>query len=109
MDAGGPDPRAGDSALAALLLLHGMVMNGGIDHALEVLSSSEYALAVQGFRYFGHEEAASVLEEATGSMRPRLEQLDEQYGMIVPSDSTLMQAFQIKLLESPDAFTPVGA
>ena len=38
LESGGPAAREGDRALAALLLAHGMVMNGGVGHALEVLS-----------------------------------------------------------------------
>ena len=39
LDAGGEAPLQGDAALAALLALHGMIMNGGIDHALEALDA----------------------------------------------------------------------
>jgi hypothetical protein len=109
MEAGGPDPREGDSALAALLLLHGMAMNGGIDHAIEVLSSEEYTSALKGFRYFGLEQAAALLEKATGATQLQLEQLNAEYGAVVPSDGTLVHAFQVKLLSSPEAFAPVGA
>jgi hypothetical protein len=43
LDAGGSPPREGDRALAALLLAHGMIMNGGVDHAVEALSAEELA------------------------------------------------------------------
>lgn len=109
MDAGGPAPREGDSALAALLLLHGMAMNGGLDHAIEVLGSGDYTLALNGFRYFGLDQAAAVLEQARGATEHQLEKLDAEYGAVVPSDSTLVHAFQVKLLSSPEAFAPVGA
>lgn len=109
MDAGGPAPREGDAALAALLLLHGMAMNGGLDHAIEVLGSENYALALNGFRYFGLEQAAAVLEQARDATEHQLEKLDAEYGAVVPSDSTLVHAFQVKLLSSPEAFAPVGA
>jgi hypothetical protein len=107
MDAGGPTPREGDSALAALLLLHGIAMNGGIDHAIEVLGKDEYASALNGFYYFGLDHAAAVLERAKGATELQLEQLDAEYGAVVPSDSTLVHAFQVKLLSSPEAFAPV--
>jgi hypothetical protein len=109
MAAGGPNSREGDSALAALLLFHGMAMNDGIDHAMHVLSSDEYASALKGFRYFGLEQAAAVLEKAAGATQLQLEQLNAEYGAVVPSDSTLVRAFQLKLLSSPQAFAPVGA
>jgi hypothetical protein len=35
LDGGGPKPRDGDRALADLLLAHGLIMNGGLGHALE--------------------------------------------------------------------------
>ncbi len=104
LEAGGSDPREGDTALSALLLLHGMVMNGGVDHALEALNEAQYRSAVEGFRYFGLEEAAAVLEEAKDATELQLEQYTVQYGAIVPDDSTLTHAFQLKLLSSPQDF-----
>lgn len=109
-EAGGSEPREGDTALAALLYLHGMVMNGGIDHAVEVLSPEEYTSALNGYRYFGFEQVAKVLESASVvTTESQIEHLNKQYGEAVPNDSALMNAFQVKLQASPEAFTPVEA
>ena len=63
MDDGGEEPRAGDRALADLLYAHGMVMNGGVHHALEVLTPDELKAAIAGFRYFSLGAVADLLEE----------------------------------------------
>ena len=52
LDAGGSTPGLGDTALAGLMLFHGLAMNGGIEHALEILSPAEFDAAIAGFRYF---------------------------------------------------------
>ena len=107
MDLGGPDPREGDTALAALLLAHGMIMNGGVDHALEALSKEQYAAAVRGFRYFGLSEAAAVLEKAAAGV-PDAAALDVEYGRVVSDDGRLVHAFRLKLVASPEAFAPIS-
>ena len=110
MDAGGADPLEGDEALAALLLLHGAVMNGGIDHAVEVLSPAQVSSALSGYRYFGLGHVAELLQGISMPLtEAQAEKLNKEYGALVPSDSTLMHAFQVKLLASPKAFAPVAA
>src|SRR3546814_13999228 len=64
LEVGGTNPREGDKALASLLLLHGMAMNGGIDHAVEVLTPLEFSAALAGFRYFGLVRIAELLERS---------------------------------------------
>src|SRR5947207_14700148 len=49
LDAGGSNPGPGDTALAGLMRFHGLAMNGGSEHALEVLSSAELDAAIAGF------------------------------------------------------------
>jgi hypothetical protein len=41
LQSGGAAPKSGDRALAVLLLVHGLVMNGGVHHALESAQTSE--------------------------------------------------------------------
>jgi len=107
MEAGGRTPREGDAALAALLLVHGMIMNGGLDHALETLSAAEYAAGIVGFRYFGLFKAAAILAKARDAKEAEFGQLNSEYGKVVRSDSDLVDAFELKLRASPDAFFPV--
>lgn len=106
-EGGGPTPLEGDVALAALLAVHGMVMNGGTDHAIEVLDAFEFAAGVAGFRYFGLLEAASMLEAAQMPQADHLD-LNARYGALIPNDSTLVEAFKAKLLVSPAVFAPLS-
>lgn len=109
LEAGGAEPRDGDRALATLLLLHGMIMNGGVDHAFEVLSSEELESALKGFRYFDLDAVAKLLESAKRPItEAEVERLNTRYAAAVPNDSTLMHAFHLKLLAAPDSFAPVG-
>jgi len=64
MKSGGTSPREGDAALASLLSLHSLAMNGGLVHSLEVLGPARCAAAVEGFRYFGLAEMAALIERA---------------------------------------------
>ena len=53
LEQGGPNPKPGDVALAALILAHGLVMNGGVHHAVACLTEDEIDAAVAGFSYLG--------------------------------------------------------
>ena len=107
MERGGIAPHLGDSALAALLSLHGMAMNGGLDHAVDVLSAEQFHAAIDGFRYFGLIEMAVMLSHAISANDEELERLDTEYGKLVPTDSTLGNAFEETFRVSPDAFSPL--
>jgi len=118
MDAGGPNPGAGDKALSALLKAHGMACNGGVLHAVEVLDSEKMLAAISGFRYYGLNEAAAILEEAQaaatrddireGRVDDELERrLDNAYGSVIPSDDVLVEHFAEKLRETPADFRPL--
>src|SRR5688500_7625383 len=106
MESGGPAAREGDRALAALLLAHGMVMNGGVGHALEVLSPDELAAAAGGYRFFGLEGVAALLEWAAGAAEDEVDRADSTYGEIVPNDQTLVERFEAFYRISPEAFAP---
>jgi hypothetical protein len=70
LEEGGRAPREGDRALAALLLAHGMVMNGGVQHATEALSADEMAAAAAGFRYFSSDSRLVSRFEVVFADRP---------------------------------------
>ena len=57
----------GDRALAAMILAHGLVMNGGVLHAVEALDADQLAAAKEGFRYFGLARVEAFLAEATSA------------------------------------------
>ena len=105
VESGGTDPREGDRALAALLYAHGLVMNGGVHHALEILSDEEMRAAVSGFGFFSLAPVGRLLEVA--------QTLDEDtanqhYWAVIPDDDTIDRRFRVVFRSSPDAFAPLA-
>lgn len=105
MESGGDHPGEGDQALAALLLAHGMVMTGGVEHALESLSPEEMEAAIAGYRYFALAEVARLLEDAA-LQKMDLEDADQRYDQLVPDDGVLVEQFQVIYARSGNAFAP---
>jgi hypothetical protein len=104
LESGGPSPREGDIALAAVLAAHGLVMNGGVHHAVEVLSRTELTAALKGFRFLSLSGAADLLEIATT--------LDEdvanrRYWDAIPDDGALQARYRAVYRSSPAAFSPI--
>lgn len=106
LDFGGPSPAEGDRALAALLLAHGRVMNGGVIHALESLSAEELSEAVAGFRYFGLQQAAEVLAQPWDDSEECEDRLERMYEAAIPNDAIIELVFRAKLTDWPSAFAP---
>ena len=106
---GGDTPRDGDTALASLLLFHGMAMNGGIGHAVEALTRDEFDAGVRGYQYFGLDAVALVVGRAVGANDDEMESLDYEYGALVPDDATLVAAFEKHLTSFPESFSPLAA
>lgn len=104
----GSNPALGDCALAVVLLAHGAVMNGCVEHAHEVLGADELSAAIAGFRYFGVRAAAHVLALPLIDTEEATESADQAYWQAVPSDATLTHAFRAKLVSSPEAFAPLA-
>jgi hypothetical protein len=112
--------RPGDRALYDVLAFHGLSMNGGVIQPLEV----DFALATKaaaGYRHFGAEHLASLVDEAAELAGPavdgdgnldffdldadavaRLEALDAR----LPDDAELEEVFRRHLAEHPDEFDP---
>jgi hypothetical protein len=107
MESGGSKAREGDRALADLLLAHGMVMNGGVGHALEVLSSDKLAAAARGYRFFGLDVVASLLEHSANATEDEVDQADARYGALIPGDQTIIDRFEALYSVSPQAFAPI--
>jgi hypothetical protein len=78
----GSSLRAGDAALTAALALHSVAMNGGVFHALGVLSEYERSAACAGFRYYGLDDIAAVIEAAAAEDRTDESgaRVDREYG-----------------------------
>lgn len=118
MAGGGPEARQGDLALAAMVRLHSAAMSGGLLDAVERATASVISDSLAGYRYFGLDDAAAVVEwvvgQAHGTNSEDLEaeealedQADERYGVVVPSDSVLSDAFKRVYDERPEAFSPL--
>ena len=107
LEAGGSSPAEGDIALANLLMAHGLVMNGGVEHAIECMSRDELADSIAGFKYFGFLAAANALSQPPSNMEDSEELLNSTYWQAVPDDSALVLAFHVKLLATPDAFSAI--
>lgn len=84
-------------------------MIGGLGHAVAFLSTEEFYAGITGYRYFGLDEVASVLEAAKlcGSDVFALELLEVRYNELIPSDDILTAAFEAVYQDSPNAFTPI--
>ena len=115
-DLDGEQTSPGDRALAALLLAHGLIMNGGILHALEVLSREQFERACDGYRFFGLADVATLLAEtaaaapehdAADTMAELEHRVDETYGLLIPNDATLAAAFERHLESNPAAYAPL--
>ena len=106
VDGGGATPGAGDRALSSLLFVHGLVMNGGVEHAVEVLTPNEVAAAVLGFRYFEFVDVAELLQ-SVASGKLSAEDLDQRYWDLIPNDEAIAQKFKTRFRLSPHAFAPL--
>jgi hypothetical protein len=106
---GGPAPRPGDEALSAALRLHNMIMSGGLDHALDVLTPEDFASAASGFRYLQLSDVAELVELAQGAPTDDLlEQLDARYNALIPRDQVISDQFEALLQQRPDDFAPAS-
>jgi hypothetical protein len=109
------EPRAGDAALGALLLFHGAAMNGGIDHAIECLTSEQVQAAAVGYRYFGFGRVAEMVFHAPERFRgldddaheAYLASAEHVYGSEIPGDSILVDRFQRHHEANPDQYAPM--
>ncbi len=97
---GRPSYRAGDRALADMLLAHSLAMNGGVHHSAEVLSRSEWDAAQAGYRYFGLDAVAALLatirsQSDRGEITDEEEaHANEEYSRLIPDDESLTSRFE---------------
>jgi hypothetical protein len=116
---GPADARSGDRALADMLLVHGVTMNGGVLHALEFLDGCDRHGALDGYRYFGFDEVHALFDdvkrlvaeaEADGdddSLDDLETEADDRYHALVPADHVLDDAFRARFAALPDEFAPI--
>lgn len=107
--------QVGDRALRALLLAHGLIMNGGVFHcAHEALSVSKLEAAMAGYAYFGFDDVVTILREATAIEFPWEESqeaasldFDALYAAAIPTDVVIAERFEIRLTTHPYDFAPI--
>ncbi len=108
---GGKTPRGGDAALAGLLVAHGLVMNGGVLYAARALSTRELAGACDGYRFFGFDAVATLLEGAAEATETRgtAERLSAEYARWIPNDEAIVRRFEHHFAEHRDFYAPTNA
>jgi hypothetical protein len=107
---GGAGPRVGDVALSALLRAHGMVMNGGVFHAVvDALKPADVAAACEGFRFFGFEDVAALFELASKTTPSGQSEVafNARYARSIGNDSVLTERFARHFAEHPDLYAPL--
>jgi len=82
-----------ETAASAVWIAHGLVMNGGVVHCVEVLSKRELRTTIAGYRLFGLSVAADVLFEASRVPQDENDaaesRLDAAYAEAIRSDDFL--------------------
>ena len=113
VDGGGRRARAGDRALADALRVHGLVMNGGVHHAVEVVGELEVQAAVAGFEYFGLHAIGEVLRRVQHDPKLRKwsdateEEANRLYWAALPDDGELVARFERRFRDKPADFEPL--
>jgi hypothetical protein len=107
MRSGGPSPREGNVALSALLCVHGLIMNGGVRHAMKAVTKAELHASCAGFRYFGFSEVAELLEAASKDERRDKPEgrLDGAYGELV-DDAAITDRFANHMRRNRELYAP---
>lgn len=113
LEDGGAAPLEGDRALAAMLVAHGLIMNGGVLHAVDCLEADEFEKACDGYEFFGLGGVAKQLREAvrlaveTAPMDALEAQFDRAYRKAVPDDAALAAVFGTHFERHPHAYAPL--
>lgn len=113
LDGGGANARAGDRALADALKIHGLVMNGGVHHAVQAVGEVEVQAAAAGFEYFGLRAIAEVLQRVRDDPKLRVwsdateEEANRLYWAVLPDDGELVARFEQRFRDKPTDFGPV--
>jgi hypothetical protein len=113
LEDGGLSPGPGDTALASLLLLHGLIMNGGVHHAIECVGPSRLLAAADGYAYFGFPDVCTFFRGAAGD--PMLSTwtddtevlANRRYSEMISDDSLLLTRFEETLDRRRDQFAPI--
>ena len=107
----GSATRQGDKALASLLVFHSAAMNGGVFHAIELITAAELSAAMDGYKLFGLESVLDIVTDAKRILNSGNEneidskepQIDKEF---FATDSILLQRFEKYYAENPMDFEP---
>jgi hypothetical protein len=102
----------GDRHLSALLLVDGMVQNGGPNHAADSCEPGQLAAAAAAARYFDMEDLAALMEElptaASGNNDEGVEdRLSEAYYRLTQDGERFDTALQARYAAAPKDFEQV--
>lgn len=97
---GGADPLEGDVALTNMLLGHGYIMNGGLEH-FEDLSEDEQRESINGFRFFSFNEVADLILKG-----PKLsgDEFDDAQNAFVEFDAGMLDKVRRYIEANPHQF-----
>jgi hypothetical protein len=108
-----PKAAPGDRALCSMLWAHGLVMNGGVLHAVELLSNNELADAIAGYKFFFIDAIEDLFMRAKSLFDTEVDigeyegELDLEYVSIIPNDSWLVARFENYYNTKPQDFEPI--
>lgn len=104
----------GDVALHMALVVHGLVQNGGVLHAVEGLNATDLEAGKSGYVWLGLADVASLISEievravtnesADGDLGALEEEANSRYAAAVPDDEAIEVAFCDRLAKGPEAF-----
>ncbi len=97
------------------VFIQGLVMNGGVLHAVECLTAEELSDAESGYRFYGLDTVACLLSRtkailvADDDLEFHEPQLDVEYQDTVPDDDVIVKLFQKQLKASPSDYAQLRA
>ena len=104
--------RLGDHALKDMLRAHGLICNGGVFHAFDVLTREQIEAAKSGYRFYGFHEIVDLLSRAKelldedAELGEYEERLDRKYSGYI-GDSELYEHFKQHFAAKPSDFAPL--
>jgi hypothetical protein len=95
--------REGDVALAAMLLVHGLIQNGGVCHAFD-LTPDELLDGIKGYEFFGLHELVAIIRPHRGEE----EEYNKRYYRLANDENVIMAKFEEMFREHPERFAPLA-
>jgi hypothetical protein len=100
------DAPVGVEKLAYVHRVYNAIMGGGFDFAMEVLDTSDFERAVEGFRYLDLVEVANLLSELVRTYgEPDYdEEKEEAFDDLINESSLVINAYRRKVTAAPSDF-----